>query len=119
MPATLPAPWVPLGFPSLVAAGGQTAFTGGQTTLGIETDDQIALSSSQTTPRTEAGGHTATPCGQIAHPLIAPSSAASPTSAAPRAALTTPAVPSAAPTSPHYSRHPRAAREPPTPPLLQ
>jgi hypothetical protein len=96
---------VPPGFPSLAAAGGQTTFSG-----------------YPIVPGTEDGG-------QTAHPLATPSSSALPTStmphtmptpsATPHATPTIPPAPPAAPVSQHYSRYPRAAREPPALPLLQ
>jgi hypothetical protein len=115
-------------------AGSQTGSPGGQTTLGTKANDQIA-------PHTEVGGQTNTLGGPTTRTCATPSSPASLTWAAPRAAPTTSATPHALPSTPpaprvtpasttmvapptalepyplHYSRHPRAAPEPPAPPL--
>jgi hypothetical protein len=116
LPVWLPCPhyyWHP-GFLPLDAAGGQTALLGGQTAPGIEAGGQTGSSSGQTTLRTEAGNQTATSGSQTARPLVASSSATSPTSTAPlwatREPLTLPllqqspsmkAVPMAPPANPH------------------
>jgi hypothetical protein len=93
MLATLPAPRVPLGFPSLAVGGGLTAPE-------TEADSHIVSPDGQTTPGTEADSPTATPSGQSARPLVAPSSVTSPTSVAPHVAPTTLAAPHAASTTP-------------------
>jgi hypothetical protein len=67
MPAPLPAPHIPLGFPPLAAAGGQTASPGNQTTSGTESGGLTARPGSQTTHGTEAGGSTASLSRQTAH----------------------------------------------------
>jgi hypothetical protein len=96
MPAPLPAPHVPSGFPPLVIAGGQNARPGDQTVPRTEADGQTVGLGGHTTPRTEvdgltgspssqtapcieAGGPTATPGGPTSRPCAAPS----PTSVAP------------------------------------
>jgi hypothetical protein len=59
MPAPLPAPRVPPGFPPLTATGGQTASLGGQTARGIEAGGPTMSPGGQTSRRTGAGGPTA------------------------------------------------------------
>jgi hypothetical protein len=91
MPAPLPVPHVPPGFPPLATAGGPTAHPGDPTTPGTEAGDQTASPGSQptleteaagqTAPRTEAGGQTTTLGSLTARTYAAPSSPASPTSA--------------------------------------
>jgi hypothetical protein len=56
MPATLPAPHIPTGFPLLAATGGQTVHPDGQTVLRIEASDHTARG-------TGVGGLTASPGG--------------------------------------------------------
>jgi hypothetical protein len=129
MPAPLPAPRVPLGFPPLVVAGGPTTSPGGPTALGIGAGGPTASPDGQTTLGIGAGGPTASPGGPTARPCAAPPSPTStasrvaPTTSAAAPASMTPAVPPAAPASQlyplHYSRRPRATREPPAPPLHQ
>jgi hypothetical protein len=93
MPAPLLTPRVPLGFPPLATAGGQTMHPGRPTVPGTKAGGQTASLGGQTSPRTEAGGPTA-------RTYAAPSSPASPTSAAPRAAPTTLAAPHTTPLTP-------------------
>jgi hypothetical protein len=107
-------------------AGGPTASPGGQTAHGTGPGGPTTSPGDQTARGTGAGGPTARPCA-------APPSPASPTSTVYRAPPATSAVPHAAPTTPvaspvapasqlyplHYSRRPRATREPPAPPLHQ
>jgi hypothetical protein len=109
MYAPLSAPCVPLGFPSLAAAGGQTTCLGrqtmpgteavGQTAPETETDSQTAHLGRQITHGTKVGGPTATPSGLTARPLMALASPASPSSTMPRMMPTTLAMPRAAPTT--------------------
>jgi hypothetical protein len=105
MPAPLPTSHVPPGFPPLVAAGGPIASPGGPTAL-----------------RTGAGGPIAQPCAAPPSPTST-ASCVTPTTSAAAPASTTPAAPPVAPASQlyplHYSRRPRATREPPAPPLHQ
>jgi hypothetical protein len=61
MPAPLPVPHVPLGFPPLTAASGQTAIPGGQTAHGTGAGSLTLSPNSQTTRGTGTGGPTATP----------------------------------------------------------
>jgi hypothetical protein len=112
-----------------------TTSPGGQTAPGTEAGSLTARPGGQTAHETEAGDPTATPGGQIATPYTTTSSPALPTSATPHAApttlpvsratlaSTTSATPPTTPTSQlylqHYSCRPRAAREPPAPPLHQ
>jgi hypothetical protein len=125
MPAPLLVPRVPLGFPSLAAAGGQTTprieaggptvSPGGQIAPGTEADGPTAHPGGQTTHRTEVGGPTT-------RPFVAPSLHAAPTT--PPAPCTTPVsmtltAPPVAPTSQHYWCRPRAVWEPPASPLHQ
>jgi hypothetical protein len=135
MPAPLPTPRVPLGFPPLAVAGGQTAHLGGPTVPKTEVGGQTTSPGGQTAPCAEAHGQTATLGGSTARTHVIPSSPTSPSSATSRAAPTTSATPNAAPSTPpltpaappvalepyplHYSRHHRAAQEPPSPPLHQ
>jgi hypothetical protein len=142
MPAPLPTPRVPLGFPPLAAAGsqtvhlgdptvperedgGQTMSPGGQTTLRTEADSQTTSPGDQTAPHTEAGGPTAKTYAahsSPASPTLATPCAAPSTPATPRAALAsmTPAVPpTALPYPLHYSHLSWAMWEPPAPPLNQ
>jgi hypothetical protein len=146
MPAPLPAPHVPLGFPSLATTGGQTVCPDGPTA-----------------PRTVATGQTASPGGPITLYAAAPptsratpmpmTTAAPPTapepyprrpqtppsSASSRSAPMTSATPNAEPSTPPMPRatpvfmttaappmapeaclcHPQATQEPPSPPLHQ
>jgi hypothetical protein len=140
MLAPLPVPHLSSGFSQLATAGGQTARPGGLTMPGIEADGQTMSPGSQTAHGIEVDGLTATPSGQTTWPFTASSLPASPTSVAPRTMPTTSVVPHTAPTTPpapstaptsmtplvppaalasqHYSRCPRAMREPPAPPLF-
>jgi hypothetical protein len=70
MPAPLPVPRVPSGFPPLAAAGGQTACPVGPTTPKTEADGQTVSLGGQTALGTEASGQTVTPGGQTAPPLV-------------------------------------------------
>jgi hypothetical protein len=67
VPIPLSAPRVPLGFPPLAAASGQTARLGGPTAPKIEAGGQTVSSGGQTALRTEVGGLTASPGGRT-HP---------------------------------------------------
>jgi hypothetical protein len=66
MPAPLSTPRVPLGFPSLAAAGDQTAGTGSPTAPGIEASGHIVSLGGSTAPEIEAGNSTTSPDGQSA-----------------------------------------------------
>jgi hypothetical protein len=114
MLAPLSAPYVPLGFPLVAAAGNQTTRPGGQIMPITRVGGQTVSPSGQNAPRIEAGGLTVSlsgqtaPCteagGPTARPCVAPSSLASPTLAALRAAPTTSARPHAAPSTPPVLR---------------
>jgi hypothetical protein len=129
MPAPLPAPRVPPSFSPLTAAGGQTSSPGGMTARGTEAGGSTTSPGGQTAHRTGAGGPTASPGGPTSRPCTTPSSPPSttsrvaPTTSAAAPASTTPVAPPVAPASQlyplHYSRRPRATREPPAPPLHQ
>jgi hypothetical protein len=113
--------------------GGSTASPGGQTARRTGAGGPTASPGGQTAHGTGPGGPTTSPGGPTARPCAAPPSPASPTSTVYRAPPATSAVPHAAPTTPvaspvapasqlyplHYSRRPRATREPPAPPLHQ
>jgi hypothetical protein len=126
MPAPLSVPRVPPGFPPLAADGGPTVSPGGPTALRTEAGGPTASPGGQTARRTGAGGLTASPGGPTARPCAAPPSPTStasrvaPMTSAAAPASMTPAAPPTAPASQlyplHYSRRPRATREPPAPP---
>jgi hypothetical protein len=143
MPAPLPAPCIPPGFPPLAGGGGQTTHPTGLTVLRTKAGGQTTSLGGQTAPGIEVGSPTTTPVGQTTSHHVAPSSAALPTSAAPHAVPSTPPVPRSASTSmtppascvapvsttppappvapmpQHYLCRPRAAQEPMAPPLYQ
>jgi hypothetical protein len=68
IPAPLPRPRVPLGFPPLAAVSGQSVHPGGPTAPGIEAGGQTTSPGGQTTLKTEAGSQTASLDGQTASP---------------------------------------------------
>jgi hypothetical protein len=142
MHAPLPVTHAPPGFPPLAMAGNQTVSLGGQITLGTEAGGQTVIPGSQTTPY--RGWRSDHHPGRFDHQDLRRSFIAcfanftcphtSPkTLATPHVALSTPPAPSVAlastttaappvapePYSLHYSRHPRATRDPPAPPLHQ
>jgi hypothetical protein len=64
MPAPLPVPHVPLGFPPLTAASGQTASPGSQTACETEAGSPTAIPGGQTAHGTGAGSLTLSPNSQ-------------------------------------------------------
>jgi hypothetical protein len=64
MPAPLPAPHVPPGFPPLATTGSPTTRSSGPTEHGTEAARQTVSPGDQTTLGTEAGGQTVSPRGQ-------------------------------------------------------